>query len=114
MGVKLNRVTQVSTTVIGSEKHILTQLRDSVIRDTIHVKAFSYHDNWYDISGIATSDTQMVQIHSSDTLTQVVYWGERTRPWLWVFSPRKLEQRVSLSNPNAMIKFSSLIQIQKP
>jgi hypothetical protein len=58
-------------------------------------------------------DSQRLQIHSTDTLTQVVFKGERIRPWLWVFSPRKLQQRVSVSNPNATIKYSQFIQIQK-
>jgi hypothetical protein len=35
------------------------------------------------------------------------------KPWLWIFSPRKLQQRVSVSNPNSTIKYSNLIQIQK-
>ena len=114
MGIKLNRATQLSTTVIETQKNIVTVLRDSIIRDTIHVKVFQYADRWYQIKGVNQGDSQSLQIQTTDTLTQVVFKGEREKPWLWIFSPRKLQQRVSVSNPNATIKYSSLIQIQKP
>jgi hypothetical protein len=114
MGVKLNRATQLSTTVIETQKNIITVVRDSIIRDTIHVKVFEYADRWYRINGLSQGNAQQLLIHSTDTLTQVVFKGEREKPWLWIFSPRKLQQRVSVSNPNATIKYSSVIQIQKP
>jgi len=114
MGVKLNRATQLSTTVIETQKNIVTIVRDSIIHDTNQVKVFTYADRWYQIRGINQGDSQSLQIQTTDTLTQVVFKGEREKPWLWIFSPRKLQQRVSVSNPNAIIKYSSLIQIQKP
>lgn len=113
MGIKVSKATQVSSTVIETKKNIITVVRDSVICDTIHVKVFDYSDQWYQISGINQGDSQNIKIKSTDTLTQVVYKGERIRPWLWIFSSRKLQQRVSVSNPNATIKYSQLIQIQK-
>ncbi len=113
LGVNVSKATQVSTTVVETQKNIITLIRDSIVNDTIHVKEFEYKDQWYQISGIAKGDSQQLKIHSTDTLTQVVFKGERIHPWLWVFSPRKLQQRVSFSNPNATIKYSQLIQIQK-
>lgn len=113
MGVKVSNATQVSSTVVETQKNIITLVRDSIVSDTIHVKVFDYKDQWYQINGINQGDSQRLQIHSTDTLTQVVYKGERIRPWLWIFSPRKLQQRVSVSNPNATIKYSQFIQIQK-
>jgi hypothetical protein len=114
LGVKISRATQVSSTVIESEKNIVTVVRDSIVHDTVRVKVFSYRDQWYQVAGISDNNTQRLQIHTTDTLTQVVFKGEREKPWLWIFSPRKLQQRVSVSNPNATIKYSCLIQIQKP
>ena len=114
MGVKIGRATQLSTTIIESQKNIVTLVRDSIVHDTVRVKVFSYQDHWYQITGISDGRSQKLQIHSTDTLTQVVFKGEREKPWLWIFSPRKLQQRVSVSNPNATIKYSSVIQIQKP
>ncbi len=114
LGVKISRATQVSNTVIESEKNIVTMIRDSIVHDTVRVKVFSYRDQWYRVTGISDDNSQRLQIQTTDTLTQVVFKGEREKPWLWIFSPRKLQQRVSVSNPNATIKYSSLIQIQKP
>jgi len=114
LGVKVNKTTQYSTTVVETKTNVLTTLRDSLILDTVQVRVFDYQDQWYQIHGISENNTQRLVIKSTDTLTQVLFYGERQKPWLWFFSPRKLQQRVSVSNPNATIKYSQTIQIQKP
>jgi hypothetical protein len=114
LGVKVNKTTQYSTTVVETKTNVLTTLRDSMVLDTVQVRVFDYQDQWYQIHGISEKDTQRLVIKSMDTLTQVLFYGERQKPWLWFFSPRKLQQRVSVSNPNATIKYSQTIQIQKP
>lgn len=114
LGVKVNKTTQYSTTVVETKTNVLTTLRDSIVLDTVKVRVFDYQDQWYQIRGVIEKDTQHLVIKSMDTLTQVLYYGERQKPWLWVFSPRKLQQRVSVTNPNATIKYSQTIQIQKP
>ena len=114
MGVKVNKTTQFSSTVVETKTNVLTTLRDSIVLDTLQVRVFDYQDQWYQINGVIEKDTQRLVIKSIDTLTQVLFYGERQKPWLWFFSPRKLQQRVSVSNPNATIKYSQTIQIQKP
>ena len=114
LGVGVSKTSQFTTTVVETKTNVITKLRDSLILDTIKVRVFDYQDQWYQIHGISEKDTQRLVIKSIDTLTQVVYKGERIKPWLWVFSPRKIQQRVSVSNPNATIKYSQTIQIQKP
>ena len=114
LGVGVSKTTQFTTTVVETKTNVITTLRDSLILDTIKVRVFDYQDQWYQIQGISEKDTQRLVIKSTDTLTQVVYRGKRIKPWLWVFSPRKIQQRVSVSNPNATIKYSQTIQIQKP
>ena len=114
LGVKVNKTTQYSTTVVETKTNVLTTLRDSLILDTIQVRVFDYQDQWYQIRGVIEKDTQRLVIKSMDTLSQVLFYGERQKPWLWFFSPRKLQQRVSVTNPNATIKYSQTIQIQKP
>jgi hypothetical protein len=114
LGVKVNKTTQYSTTVVETKTNVITTLRDSLIFDTVQVRVFDYQDQWYQIRGVIEKDTQRLVIKSMDTLTQVLFYGERQKPWLWFFSPRKLQQRVSVTNPNATIKYSQTIQIQKP
>lgn len=111
--IKPKRVESIHSTSFNSEKRIVTELRDSVILDTIQIKAFSYSDEWYNISGYSNDKKQHVFISMQDTLIQVVYKGERKRPWLWIFSPRKLEQRIALKNPNAKISYTQFIDIHK-
>lgn len=112
--LKINpgRVDQYSETVIHAQKDIVTTLRDSIIYDTIPVRVFNYNDEFYSVSGIAVGDTQRVHIESRDSLIQVVYRGERIKPWLWIFSRRKLQQVVSCKNPNSKISFSKQIEIK--
>lgn len=111
--VKPKRAESLLTTSYNSEKHIVTELRDSVIFDTVEVRSFAYNDQWYNITGYADDKHQHVSIAMQDTLVQVVYKGERIKPWLWIFSPRKLEQRIALKNPNAKITYTQFIEILK-
>ena len=106
-------VNSYSETVIHEQKDIVTTLRDSLIYDTIPVRVFNYKDEFYIVNGIAIGDTQKVHIESRDSLIQVVYKGERYRPWLWVFSRRKLEQVVGCKNPNCRIEYSRFIALDK-
>ena len=111
--VKPQRVVQIQGTHTESEKVITTLLRDSVIMDTVQIRVFDYEDGYYTVKGQSWGDTQRVEVKSRDTLVQVVYKGKRERPVLWIFSPRKLEQRLVLKNPNARIVYNKNIQIQK-
>ena len=111
--IKPGRVDQYSETVIHTQKDIVTTLRDSAIYDTIPVKVFNYSDEFYTISGIAVNDTQRVHIESRDSLIQVVYKGDLIKPWLWIFSRRKLQQVVSCKNPNSKIEYTKIINIKK-
>jgi hypothetical protein len=52
LGVKIGRATQLSTTIIESQKNIVTLVRDSIVHDTVRVKVFSYQDHWYHTSPI--------------------------------------------------------------
>ena len=40
LGVKVNKTTQYSTTVVETKTNVLTTLRDSLILDTIQVRVF--------------------------------------------------------------------------
>jgi len=108
--VNPRRVEHFSETIIQQQKDIITKLKDSLIYDTVLVRVFNYHDAFYTIKGIAIGDTQKVHIESRDSLIQVVYKGERYKPWLWIFSRRKLEQVVSCKNLNNKVEYSRIIE----
>lgn len=111
--LKINsrQLTNYSETVIQQKKDIVSALHDSIIFDTIPVRVFNYHDEFYTVKGIAIGDTQKVHIESRDSLIQVVLKGERYKPWMWIFSRRKLQQVVRCKNPNAKIEFSKNLNI---
>lgn len=109
--VKPSRVESVSASSFSSHTSVRTVLRDSTVFDTVLVKHFSYEDEFCQIEGFAVNDTQHLNISYRDTLIQTVYRGKRKKPWLWIFSPRQLEQRVALKNPDATINYSQHIQI---
>ena len=109
--VKPSRVESVSASSFSSHTSVQTVLRDSTVFDTVAVKQFKYADEFYRIEGFAVNDTQHLNITYQDTLIQTVYRGKRKKPWLWIFSPRQLEQRVALKNPDATINYSQHIQI---
>ena len=111
--INVNRISSVSNTVIESEKHITTTLKDSIINDTIIAKIFKYNDTFYDIKGLAIGSTQTVTIQSTDSILQVVYKGKRRKPYLWFLSKRQLEQVITNKNPNSKITYSKHIEITK-
>jgi hypothetical protein len=110
--VKPSRARQINSFGSLTQKTIVTVLRDSLILDTIHVRTFHYTDPWLEINGLSVGDSQKVRVRLSDTLIQVVFKGERTHPWLWVFSPRKLQQRAQLASPYSNIFYQQAIDIQ--
>lgn len=109
--VRISRTQSVSVTSFQAKTSPTVAIRDSMIYDTLHVRKFDYEDGYFRIEGTEYSNQQHLELSYQDTLVQVVYRGERERPWLWIFSPRKLMQRVSLKNPNANIYYSQNIQI---
>jgi len=113
MKVSPGKVEHYTETVVCQEKQILQKLKDSIIHDTVRVKAFDYHDTWYDVSGITSPDSAKIMIKSRDSIIQVVYRGERRHSWLWIFSPRKLQQVIRSANPNSKIEYSRTIEIVK-
>jgi hypothetical protein len=106
-------LTQFSETVINQEKEIRTNLRDSIILDTVKARVFDYNDQFYQVKGIAIGDSQRVSIHSRDSLIQVIYRGKRVHPWMWFLSKRQTEQVITCKNPSSTILYNKTIQICK-
>jgi hypothetical protein len=106
-------LTQYSETIVNQEKEIRTNLRDSIILDTIPAKVFNYEDQFYSVKGIAVGDSQRVSIHSRDSIIQVIYRGKRIHPWMWILSKRQTEQIITCKNPANTILYNKTIQISK-
>ena len=111
LNVRLGKTQSVSATGFTIQTPATVLIRDSVIYDTVQVRMFDFQDGFFTVQGKAIGNRQHLELSYQDTLVQVVYRGERERPWLWIFSPRKLMQRVSLKNPNAHIHYNQQIEI---
>ena len=88
-----------------AEKHVFTTLRDSVIMDTIRVKAINYADEWFTVKGIIRAKTADLTINTRDSLTVVNYLSRRPHPWLWIFGGKR-HPEAAISNKNPFIKYS--------
>ena len=113
MKINPRRAGQIAATGYRADKHIKIPLRDSLTQDTALLKVFNYKDRWYSIRGIAGDSIQDLQLNYQDTLVQVIFLGKRYRPWLWIFSPRSVRQRVLLKNPGAQIGYAEVIQLDR-
>jgi hypothetical protein len=111
--VKPNRVESFTSTAFETQKDIQITLKDSILRDSLKVKILKYQDEYFSVNGILSGNNQHLKITYKDTLIQVVFRGERENPWLWIFSKRKLQQRIVLKNPESKISYPLFIQIQK-
>lgn len=124
LGVRTRMVESASSVAFGVQQRIFAQLKDSIAiaakgtstaaipPDTLQFRVFNYRDAYYDVSGYALDDRQVLYISSRDTMTQVVF-RRRKRPWLWIFSRKTLEQRVYFKNPHAHIYYSQTIQVDR-
>lgn len=126
MRIELKRVEEVQATAMRMNREFGAVLRDSVVsriraptpgdsttRVTERWRVFDYSDHYLQVKGVARGDSQWMRVAVRDTLLQVVYRGKRTKPWLWIFSPRELTQTVRLGNPDAEISYSRRIRIGK-
>lgn len=113
LDVKLSRAKSYSSNVIEVEVPIRVPISDSVSGDSISSKSFEYKDDYFTIKGEIEKDSLLCHFHYIDTLKQVIFYGKRRRPWLWIFSKRKLMQRVSLGSPNAKIIYSEHLEVEK-
>lgn len=109
--IKDQRVTQYSESVLHYDIDIATDLKDSVDKDSVKLHTFDYKNEFYAIKGEIKEDSINLNISSTDSIIQVIYKGERKKPWLWFLSKRKLEQVIYSKNPNSEILYSRSIEI---
>jgi len=113
LNIKPKRMESSSETATETNYSIKTGLQDSITQDSTRVHFFRFNNSWFSIRGMAKGDTQTLAIRWVDSLLQVVYRGRRKHPYLWIFSPRILEQVITSKNPNTTIIFNKTIQIVK-
>ncbi|MEI6062312.1 MAG: DUF6549 family protein [Bacteroidota bacterium] len=116
LNVKTKRVESFAQTEVQQEKQITAPVHDTIIKNVngdLKAKYFHYRDAWYDIKGIWQDTTAKLIVSSKDTIIQVISFGPRIHPWLWIFSRRDLVQTIQSRNPSNHIVFARYIKIKK-
>ena len=126
MKIKDSRINQYQQTVIQATGHITVPVRDTtftvIMNDSNEIvcsERFVYSDNYLSLNGVKINNKQDIHYSYTDSLSQVIYKGDRINkngkkmPDWWIFTKRSLQQSIMLSNPNAKVKFNKVIMIVK-
>ena len=109
MGVKLNKLQAYTSTATKTVYNFETTFKDSTVNDTNKIEKLDYHTEWIDLEILKEGVNARVQIHTRDSLIQVVYW-ERSRKFLFFKWGRKMfSQKIRSANPDSEIKYSEFI-----
>lgn len=112
---KLSNVTGVTTTATKTEYKIKTQLKDSIVHDTIHINCFNYKSYWTDVEGCINKDTIQLHIENRESL-KIVENIEYKRFLGFLWKTNKIKRQtieVISENPNTVITNIECIQITK-
>lgn len=117
MGLKIRRLQSAAKSASELDLKVKTPIRDTVIvRDTVNIvdtlRLFRWQDNWVTIEGVIDRDSVACNLHSVDTLHQVVYRIPR-RFWFIRFGTKALRQHIVSSNPHNEIVYTEYVQIEK-
>ncbi len=111
LGIRLRRAESYAVTSME------TTLRDTlIVRDTVvvrdSVRSFSGTTRWHTIAGILWGDSLAYEVHTVDTLRQVVHRVPR-RFLFFRFGTKGIRQEVWSSNPNTTIVYTEYIELKR-
>ncbi|MBO5672120.1 MAG: hypothetical protein J6R81_03000 [Alistipes sp.] len=115
LGIRLRRAESYARSVTQSEYVARTTLRDSIIvRDTIRdtVRVFLSGDTWSRVEGVIRGDSIGVEVHSIDTLFQVVYRVPR-RFLFFRYGTKGIHQEIVSSNPHTQLVYSEYVELKR-
>ena len=115
LGIRLRRAESYARSVAQSEYVARTTLRDSIIvRDTIRdtVRVFLSGDTWSRVDGVIRGDSIGVEVHSIDTLFQVVHRVPR-RFLFFRYGTKGIRQEIVSSNPHTQLVYSEYVELKR-
>lgn len=112
---KLSDISKVISTKVRTEYKIKTEIRDSIIRDTLQLACFDYRSKWADVSGCIDRDTVELQVINRESLKVVeTIQYKRFLGFLWKTNKIKSQTvDVVSENPNTQIVDIEHVQIVK-
>lgn len=113
LGIKVKRLQSIASTGLETEYKIVTQIKDSVVfRDSMIVlKCLDLHTPYLDVSGCIEKDSFIGNIHSRDTLEQIVHRVPK-QFWFIKWGCKAVRQEVICRNPNSQITYSEYIELK--
>lgn len=111
LGISLRRAESYAKSAMEQRYADSVVLRDTVIlHDT--VRLFEGGDRWSHIAGIIAGDRLSYDIHTVDTLHQVVH--RVPRKWCFFrFGTRAIRQEIWSSNPNTQLVYSEYVELKR-
>ena len=111
LGISLRRAESYAKSAMEQRYKDSVVLRDTVIlHDT--VRLFEGGDRWSHIAGIIAGDRLSYDIHTVDTLHQVVHRVPR-KWWFFRFGTRAIRQEIWSSNPNTQLVYSEYVELKR-
>lgn len=111
LGISLRRAESYAKSAMEQRYADSVVLRDTVIlHDT--VRLFEGGDRWSHIAGIIAGDRLSYDIHTVDTLHQVVHRVPR-KWWFFRFGTRAIRQEIWSSNPNTQLVYSEYVELKR-
>jgi hypothetical protein len=115
LGIRLRRAESVAKSATVTTLGDTVVLRDTVIvRDTVLMSArhFAGEDAWSRVEGLLFGDSVRYNVHTVDTLHQVVH--RVPRRFLFIpYGTRAIRQEVWSSNPNTELVYTEYIELSR-
>jgi hypothetical protein len=111
LGIRLRRTESYAKSAMEQRYSEDVVVRDTVIlRDTVRI--FEGGDRWSRIAGIIAGDRLSYEIHTVDTLHQVVHRVPR-KWWFFRFGTRAIRQEIWSSNPHTQLVYSEYVELRR-
>lgn len=116
MNLKLKRVESISQAATQSNYRISAPVRDTILisvdSSATRARTVNYSSPHIEFHGIVAGDKFDGEIHTYDTLTQVLH--RVPRKFLFIrWGTKEVRQEVVSSNPHTELTFSRIIKLQK-
>lgn len=123
LGIKIRRLESAAKSIATTEVDAHTRIRDTIVlRDTIRLydtvrytdtlRRFRWNDPWVEIEGEIDGDDVHCNIHSIDTLHQIVH--RIPRRFLFIrYGTKAIRQDIFSTNPHTRIAYTEYVEFER-
>ncbi len=114
LNIKLKRMQSASNTTTVTDVKVITVVKDTVVfRNGVldSLLIFKWRDSWMDIVGRIDKDSVDLDVHSTDTILQIVHRVPH-KWWFIKWGTKAIRQEVMSSNPHTKITYTDYIELK--